>query len=80
MSVPAETCEMSLLVVVDLREEVGRWSYRVRGNVGAQLSEGESESDDEDAETLARAAIVDESVEDLERVPDLLLIDRGCRR
>ena len=56
---------------------VGAGRHGVGGDVGAELGESKGGSDYEDAKSLAGAAVVDELVEDVERVPDGLVVDDG---
>ena len=52
----------------------------VGGDVGAELGEGEGRGDDEDAEALAGAALDQEALEQVERVPDRVTAEDDGRR
>jgi hypothetical protein len=51
---------------------------RVRGDVGAELRKSKSRSNQERAEALGRTSIVEEPLEEIQRIPDgLATIDDG---
>lgn len=63
--------------VEEAREEgghVGPGGDGVRGDVGAELGEGECRGDDEDGESFGGASIVEEHAEQGQRVPDVVLL------